>query len=288
MRGLLAISLPTALQTSILRAALLGQAERVEQWDAAVDNAAAGVNRLLPLLNRAVRTHQFPISAGLRTHLKAASLREQARTEVVRKLCFQALERLEEQGIPVIVLRGFAAAETVYPGPELRHCHDLDLFVDAANIRAAVVALQGPFVRDTSLPGTVLRHSSGFPLCLHTRLFRVTAFNESIPRPFEHTLPEKMLTPPAQLLHTLGHAVAVGSRSPSWVPDAWFLMNRHEVDWTWVADRAARGKMAGPVSVMLEFMARSFGGVPARVLPSLAAKASPLDAFRVLLSRFAG
>jgi hypothetical protein len=278
MLKLLEISLPSPVQVSILRAALLSRAEESDSWDAAIDNPRAGVNRLLPLLSRAARLHQFPVSAGLRTHLAAASIREEARARVVSQLCFRALERLSHHKIPVIVLRGVAAAETVYPSPDLRHCHDLDLFVSEDLLPAAVCALRGLFDDRGGSAGSVLFHLSGFPLSLHTSLFPVAPFCAAIPRPFEWTmnapiagLEAKLLAPEANLLHTLAHAATFGSwKSPCWVADAWFLMNRHTIDWTWIDERAAAGQMAGPMRVMLSFLKSRFdAAVPSDLLESL-------------------
>jgi len=278
MLRLLEISLPSPVQVSILRAALLNLAEESDNWDAAIDNPRAGVNRLLPLLNLAARLRQFPVSAGLRTHLAAASLREQARAKIVRQLCFGALDRLNRHKIPVIVLRGVAAAETVYPSPDLRHCHDLDVFISEDHLPAAVSALRGLFDVRGDPAEPVLRHLSGFPLCLHTSLFPVAPFCAAIPQPFESTLnapiaglEASLLAPSASLLHTLAHAATFGSwKSPCWVADAWFLMNRHSIDWTWIHERAAAGQMTGPVWVMLSFLKSRFGAaVPEDLLESL-------------------
>jgi hypothetical protein len=303
---LLEVSLPSRQQTMILRAALLNQAEGINEWDEAIDNPRAGVNRFLPLLNRAIRSQQFPVSPGLRTHLAAASIREQARTGVVRQLCAQALKQLRQHGISVIVLKGVAAAETVYPGPELRHCHDLDLLVAPQDLSAAVDALtarvhskvgssadvswapasrslrsdvfSGREFIDRIPSQATLHHASGFPVCLHTSLFPIKPFAAAIPEPFacavsaviagEETL---VLRPSAGLLHTVAHAATFGSGTAQcWVPDAWFQMARHEIDWTWIEDRATAGQMAGPLLVLFEFLSRQFAApVPARLLSSL-------------------
>ena len=262
---------------------MLGRAENSGDWDAVIDRPQAGVNRLLPLLDRAVRLHGLRVSARFGKHLRAASLREHSRAKVVSALCYEALRRLRDRDIPAIALKGIPAAETVYPEPELRHCHDLDLFTEPVHVPSAVAALGGAFESDAGARGIVLRHSSGFPICLHTALFRAAPFGAAIPSPFDQTWPAviagaetKILAPSAQLLQTLAHAAASGSRNaPGWVADAWFLVNRHGIDWTWIQERAVAGHMAGPVWVMLGFLARCFDiPVPAQVLDSLHAAVS--------------
>jgi hypothetical protein len=271
---LLRIALPSAAQTTVLRAALLGRAGNGEAVDAAVIDPDARVHRLLALVDRAVKLHGLPVSPRSRIHLTAAAVREHARAETVRELCGDALERLRAKGIGTIVLKGVAASETAYPLPTLRHCHDLDLLVDSRT--GAVEALRGWFEKGAD--DSVLRHVSGFPISLHTQLFAVEPFGGAIPKPFEQTATQivagsqaKVLAPSAFLLHTLAHAATFGSRTGiHWASDAYFVIGQHGIDWNWIRDAAESGHMAAQIWLMLDYLARSLeADIPRETLESL-------------------
>ena len=108
----------------------------------------------------------------------------------------------------------------------------------------------------------VLRHKSGFPVSLHSRLFRLPAFEQSATdltqsRRSLQILGQSLdvLTPPAALLHLCGHAVTTGSHiSPTWASDLWFLVN-HDPNRVWREPQwsslliSSIGKSAAPLAL---------------------------------------
>ncbi|MDX8413956.1 MAG: nucleotidyltransferase family protein [Mariprofundales bacterium] len=70
-------------------------------------------------------------------------LREQAiERNQMRRAAGEVLQRLADAGVAVVVLRGLALAETLYPRVDLRVQSDLDLLVAPAAIAAALEVLQ--------------------------------------------------------------------------------------------------------------------------------------------------
>src|ERR1700746_3766744 len=91
---------------------------------------------------------------------------------------------LEKEGIPTILLKGTALAETVYDNPVLRHCHDIDLLIRDQDMSRAVSLLPSIEFKEIdpqAEPGSSdckLEHESGLPLELHTALFKLSYYNE--------------------------------------------------------------------------------------------------------------
>jgi hypothetical protein len=168
-----------------------------------------------------------------------------------------ALAVLAERGLTVIVLKGAALAETVYPRPELRHSSDVDLLIAPAERASAVACLQQLGWRPSFVePGSgtdTLVHSSGLPLCLHTRLIRAslrpTDFGalrlrgRAVPIAGVSAL---TLSPADTLLHIVGQAVTSGSISSlQWACDAFFGIRRAgELDWGVFVDELAKTRLA--------------------------------------------
>src|SRR5439155_15430049 len=117
-------------------------------------------------------------------YLRLAYMREQMRSATYLRICADVLETLERDAVNVIVLRG-AAAVSLLADPALRHCHDIDLLVRPSDVERAVDALErrGLGSPDATLKqassGVTLRHASGLPIALHTRLFDAPLYDLS-------------------------------------------------------------------------------------------------------------
>ena len=123
------------------------QAARLKQ-------ALAGLNNWTPLLNEAernglsallyhhIKTHELPAPDHALRVLRALVVRHkhahQARMEVLEEI----IKALDERGIPVVLLKGAALVQTVYPSPELRPMSDLDLLVPPEHAARAQRELQ--------------------------------------------------------------------------------------------------------------------------------------------------
>ena len=238
--GPLTAILPNRDQTLLLQACLFPVDAASASWQEWLHKTArpkntlqdvkGGFKRLLALLGYRLRNDRIEAGPEIRAYLRASRVREQLRSEGVRDLCRRVLAGLASAGVPAIVLRGVMAAETLYPDPALRHCHDLDLMIAPEYMDATALAL-GPlgFSRRTL---RVWHHSSGFPVSIHHRLFRIAEFNQGL-----HDLtagavdgtvadvPATLFCPAANLFHICGHAATTGSHvTPNWVADAWFLL----------------------------------------------------------------
>lgn len=101
---------------------------------------------------------------------------------VVEDLAVGATAALDAAGVDVRIAKGVALAHTVYPGPEARVFADVDLFVPASSIDAAVEVLRDELGVQRALPElrpgfdrefakeVMLETSSGFELDLHRTL----------------------------------------------------------------------------------------------------------------------
>jgi hypothetical protein len=249
----LLFALPTPRQTLLLRAALLPQPEAARSWSewtdglpensspaAALADVGTGFKRLLALLGHHLRACATPADEEIHRCLRAVRLRERIRSEAARGHAGEALKRLTAAGVRLLLLRGFAFAESFYPEPSLRHCHDLDLILERSEWPLAERCLGEAGYQRVADNQTclVLRHASGFPISLHSRLFRLDAFDDKAlaeSRQSVEILDQSVdvLTPPAALLHLCGHVVATGSHiCPTWAADLWFFLN-HDPDRVW-------------------------------------------------------
>jgi len=116
--------------------------ESPEEWRGILDLAAR--HRVAPLVREALSGAPGDLAPAP----IAAAFREQAfLASATRMLCEGALERLlavtASRGIEVLVLKGATLAHSVYPRPELRVYHDLDVLCrprDYARLREALLA----------------------------------------------------------------------------------------------------------------------------------------------------
>jgi len=274
--GPLAAALPNRSQTLLLRTCLLPRDAAKASWEEwlrgtprpkdTLREVTSGFKRLLALLGYRLRLDDIEAPPEVRAYLRASRVREHLRSERVRELCRDALRALSAAGVPAIVLRGVMAAETLYPDPALRHCHDLDLMIAPERMDTAGRTLEK--VGYSRVAAHVWRHSSGFPLSIQHALFRVAELEAGAHDIASDTVsgtvagvPATLLSPCANLLHLCGHAATTGSHlSPTWAADAWFLLNRHpKIPWERVVEWCTRGPLALPMAVTLGYLVRQLG-----------------------------
>ena len=293
-------TLPTAEQTWLLRACLQSGQAGAEAWKAWLEHiggpdrilgpATRGVRWLFPLLSTALRHNKVSIKHRVFAGLRAAYLAEEIRNKTYWSVFRDVLSRLAQHNLPTIVLRGAALAQTVYPDPAMRHCHDVDLLLRPQDLsQAQNLLLSAGFVKSRGDPlhghqHLVFRHRSHLPLELHSRPFLLPHYSIGTSEVWERVREQNIagastliLCPTDQLLHIAVHAFCCQSRSSlRWVCDAWFLLQgRPHFDWTEVLDRACSHSVALPVLTMLDYLAQEIGApIPDPFLNQLRAASS--------------
>ena len=300
LSGALSVILPTAEETLLLRACLSsGAAARRawEEWQSRRNDSGTAflaenqsVKKLGLLVFDALRRSGLEVDKESQTYLRSAYLKEELRSKIFGRIFREILMMLGNEGIPTLVLKGAALAETVYDNPVLRHCHDIDILIRNQDMSRAATLLSSigfKQVNPKSAPGSDdcnLEHESGLPLELHTRLFKAVYYNAPLTELWERSqkcfiagVRARILTPADNLLHVCGHAFYSPSRqSLRWVCDAWFIIERHrDLNWDLLLNCAVRSHLALPLSITLGYLVKELNApIPSGFLERLSAAAS--------------
>lgn len=300
----LSVVWPAWEETLLLRACLhSGDSARQawKEWQSCTGKGANGfivkagtIKDLRPLVFNAVRCHGLELNKESQTFLRSAYLKEELRSKIFRRVCRDLLLLLEKEGVPTIVLKGTALAETVYENPVLRHSHDIELLINDQDMERAAILLPTIFFRrvkrelEPAMSRLSLEHENGLPLELHSRLFEISFHNASLSEMWSRRLsrniagvPACILAPSDNLLHVCGHAFYSRSRqSLRWVADAWFIVDRHrDLDWDLLLDCARQSRLVLPLSATLRYLVEELNAaVPATFLNRLFAAASKTSA----------
>jgi hypothetical protein len=294
----LALLRPSEDETLLLRACLHDGSSARDGWrawrarrpgpDTALCEALAEWRTLLPLLARSSACDDHEMSPGLRQHLRAATLREDVRAARYRKITAETLEALAADGVVPFVVRGAALAATIYDDASLRHCHDLDLLVDPAELEIArrALARAGYTAGASSRRDAIALHASGLAVALHTQPFAIahpraddTVFARGARVVDLWGAPARLPSPEAMFVHGIGHAgYSASRRNLRWVSDAWHLLARHrEVDWEDVLERLASHRIDLPAAVLIGYLAELGALVPGSVRAQLNERAQRAD-----------
>ena len=151
--------------------------ERVEQL--------ARWHRLLPLLHHLTNTDTgfSEIPASMRDSMATSHVRSVARNMLLRAHLFNILTAMNEQNIPVIVLKGIPLEESLYDHIGLRPSSDIDLMVEEsalAQTEAVLSSLGFSQTRESEVRGDFRQHhhhlapyaheQTGVKIDLHWRL----------------------------------------------------------------------------------------------------------------------
>jgi putative nucleotidyltransferase-like protein len=297
IRTQLSTMLPSPAHTRLLRACVHDGAaarEAWSRWTAGLAREGVPVRRalaepaaaLLPLLAWNFERNGMDHEAGtLRTHLRFALVTEELRREQYVSGCAEGLQTLRTAGIPLVVLKGAALGELVYPRPALRHSGDIDVLLRDADLPRAIAALMGRGWRrmdDPLMPSPVhpppLVHPTGVPIELHRRLL-IPYYTLPLDAMWRRSRAARVagvdvsiLSPADNLLHVVAHAMhGYGEPILRWVPDAWFILARSpDLSWEDFLDGAGAAHLGLPVHAALSYLAREIGApIPSEVLAQL-------------------
>jgi hypothetical protein len=273
-------SLPLGEETLLLRACLYSGEEGRRAWDEArplwerqtyavksnVKNGRWPVTSLWPLLLAALRRNGITPDRELLTLLRTAYLREELRAKVYRRICGEALSRLAAAGIPTIVLKGAALAETVYPDPVLRHCHGIDILIRPEHrVPAAGLFSSAGFTATEAadIGPARFQHRSGLPLALHSGLMARSHDSLPVAELWSRSCSQiiagtstGVLSPGDNLIHACLQPSLENRRSPRWSCDAWFIIHGFPaLDWTLLWDIVRRNHLELPLSGAVRYLA---------------------------------
>ena len=270
-------------------------------WDALL--ADADTEDLLPALAAAV-----PATAPLpaRRRLTEALAAGRARHLVMTRALAPVLARFEADGIPAMVLKGPALADTVYPDPAWRPFADLDVLVRREDRRRADEALLALGHRrvadghtwefDMDYDGATLYASpDGVHVDLHWALVtepRYAWSGESEAALWQRAVPLTVagrgvrgLAREDLVLYLATHLAvhhALAGLLRHW--DVALLLASGPLDWNVLLARAARWRVRRPLYFVLRTVERAFGPlVPTGVLTALAPRGPRAALLGVLL-----
>lgn len=287
--------LPTATTSAFLRACLAPPPLAREAWQRwrsrwvpamGLVGADGDLRGLSALLANSILTAGAVLDHSDETWLRVALLHEQRRSRRYRQILAEVLATLTRAGVPFLLARGAALAETVLPEPWLRHCHDIDLLVAEEHLAAADEALTPLGLRQQPLPGPSRSY-------LHPRLLPIRLHPCMLQPPFQglgigvmserassaRVLGTMVRRPVADdlLLHICAHAVCSRSRlSPRWVCDAHaIIVGPERPDWSRLRQTAAATSLSASLAVTLGYLAGAIGSpLPSGLLAGLASDAA--------------
>lgn len=265
-------------------AAALATAESVD-WHELY--AVARDNLIAPLLYPALE-HMDAVPAWLTTALRQEYEQNALRNTLLLHEASQVVDALTAAGLPVLVLKGAALAETVYGNVALRPMRDVDLLLHRADVPQALRVLASlGYARDDAeahaglalaYENELLLRKSGrldFLLEPHWSLFDSPFYQETLEMDwFWETAvsfriggrPARMLGPEAQLLHLCAHAVLHhgshrGGQDWLWHHDVAVLLNHCAQDLAWheVLERAQATHLILPLRQVLRQLTAQWG-----------------------------
>lgn len=113
----------------------------VKDWPALLN--AAEQNGLSPLIYRHIETHRLQVPEDSLRVLRALAVRHRHAHRARMETLEAVVEALDQADVPVVLLKGAALVQTLYPSPELRPMSDLDLLVPPKLAERAQRTLRG-------------------------------------------------------------------------------------------------------------------------------------------------
>lgn len=232
-------------------------------WDAFA--ARVEVQRLGPLLHDAFSQAAFiptPVKEGWQRAYRSASLSYVVWSAALKR----AADALARGGIPLIVLKGAALAETIYDKPTLRPLADIDVLIRREHVAAALDVLQTAgyappqaaesdvyTLRFENELAVSSRNRFGLAIDIHWSLIDSQYYQQNLAHDWfwDSSVPlpgygARMLGPEAQLLHLSTHfMVHHHGKGILWLYDIVRLLRHHDggLDWERVFAEAERGEL---------------------------------------------
>ena len=294
----LSVILPTEHETSLLQACLWSGksgAQAWATWRGGINNPgkflqddSGGIKGLLALLFHSLRDKRVSVDKEFHTYLRTAYLRDALRSRTYSRICRDVIDAFASAGIPAVLLKGAALAETCYESPSLQHAHYLDILIKSRDLNYAVEMLgahgfTSANVGDWEQEGVELVHESRLPLVLHRRLFRLPLYSVSMKEIWGRSriemingAPTRVLCSTDNLFHICGSVFDLEPyQSLRWVCDAWFLIQRSpDLDWNLLIESARGSRMVLPLLMTTRYLSESLGAsIPISFLAGLQAAA---------------
>jgi hypothetical protein len=182
--------IPSELETDLLLSCVAEPGRAAEAWsrfltavprpDELFRADTGRRKRLAPLLLQGLKRAGVELPPYLATVLRTATMREGLRAQAYYRIAGELTEALAKAGIPHMMMGGGALGLSEYDDPALRHSHELDLLVGPRGRALAVEALEQRGLRrrpeDRHRLWTTLRHRTGMPVRLKTRLFGLPVY----------------------------------------------------------------------------------------------------------------
>jgi len=296
---------PTPLQQLLLDACLAPEAAACAAWEAW--RARADLDRLDEESYR-----HLPFAYHRLRDLVSADRTLEIARGVYRRAWYQnhlllrelegILDRLAEQGIEAMLLKGAAMAVRYYPTPATRPLGDLDLLVrhrDAARAAAALTHAGWVAGRETPV-GELVKHAHGVALRrgaasldLHWNALWAKRTSDADDQFWEAAEPVDFrgrralaLAPSDELVHACMHGARRSQNAYSWQPlplvrwatDAALVLRGRAVDWSRVEATAARFHARLQLRDAFGYLKEGLGlAVPEQLLATWEAVDSPAD-----------
>ena len=269
--------IPDPTTSLVLQSALLSGEIVKDSWDRYLYNIGDlrshlkrnhDIKGLLPLLYYSLRKSGTSLDKDTNRLLKTAYLSERTRYEYYLKVCDEVFTRFFNHNLPFLVVKGMAASHLAYPEPTIRHCHDLDIFLnkshmaDAANLMRISGLSEKRDIRRPRLD-LLFVHASGFPIELHNKLFYLNYYSICEKEIWEnqdsivmgnHRL--KTTSPEMTIIHTCIHASYCRSYlSLRWICDIYFLIKACKPQWNKIIELAGASHSALPLLHVFRYMA---------------------------------
>jgi len=294
--------LPDTVRTRLLQACLLDAEAAADAWDqfeklsggarSYFEQDFGGLKGMLPYVAYGLEQNQVAASSGFMTYARVALVREGLRSRIYYEILAEVIRLLPSVGVDYMLLKGAAIGRWLYPTPDVRHNHAIDLLIAASDVAKVQRALAGAgFTPSTH--AHEFTHNSGLPVRLHTELVRHPCQSASrdccrelVSRDLDRDHSRANAFSPALLLHqTLGNAAFSDSnRNLRWVVDAVLLIRHTTIDWKRVIEL---GRDAGLWEFYLEVLAYLFENFDVALPSGLSARthgARHPHRYRILLA----
>jgi len=256
------------------------QAEVESSWQRAEDDLllAADVHGVAPALARYTREHDVA-TAEARRLLEAARTRQLMRQLSITAEIAPAGNALTESGIDWVVLKGPAVASTLWPSPEMREYHDLDLLIRPDRFSDAIDVLQSAGYRllDQNWPlisrqfrGELSFLSPrGVVLDVHWSAVNLAALRSRLRWSMNGLLARRRtvamgsvsaptLDPVDTLLHLAYHAAHSGAHRLLWLKDVQLATHAVHDQGSTILERAQSARLELILSVVLDRVSALF------------------------------